>query len=118
MRPKPRRMRGVATRYVALWKPSRNDRSTGIATLTKPTDASHDLGSYRAVRNGGSQNDPQAEFERGARFDQQSVTERARPASLVSLYLLFMSLAVSARAITVASKSTRCLDATSLLAIA
>ena len=59
-----------------------------------------------------------AEFERGDRFDQQSVTERARPASLVSLYLLFMSLAVSARAITVASKSTRCLDAISLLAIA
>jgi hypothetical protein len=27
-------------------------------------------------------------------FDQQSVTERARPASLVSLYLLFISLAV------------------------
>ena len=51
-------------------------------------------------------------------FDQQSVTERARPASLVSLYLLFMSLAVSARAATVASRLTRCLDATSLLAIA
>ena len=31
-------------------------------------------------------------------LDQQSVTERARPASLVSLYLLFMSLAVSANA--------------------
>src|SRR6186997_154086 len=51
-------------------------------------------------------------------FDQQSTTERARPASLVSLYLLFMSLAVWARASTVASKSTRCLDAISLLAIA
>ena len=65
------------------------------------TGASHDLASYGAVG-----------------FDQQSVTDRARPASLVSLYLLFMSLAVSARAITVASKSTRCLDAISLLAIA
>ncbi|MND02806.1 hypothetical protein D3C83_223300 [compost metagenome] len=30
--------------------------------------------------------------------DQQSVTESERPASLVSLYLLFMSFAVSARA--------------------
>ncbi len=51
-------------------------------------------------------------------LDQQSTTERANPASLVSLYLLFMSLAVSASAITVASKSTRCLEAISLLAIA
>src|ERR1044072_9214074 len=51
-------------------------------------------------------------------LDQQRTTERARPASLVSLYLLFMSFAVSARACTVASKSTRCLDAISLLAIA
>ena len=50
--------------------------------------------------------------------DQQSVTETARPASLVSLYLLFMSLAVSARAMTVASKSMRCREAISLLAIA
>src|SRR5215203_5588523 len=54
---------------------------------------------------------------RGAPVDQQSTTERARPASLVSLYLLFMSLAVWARAMTVASKLTRCLDAISLLAI-
>jgi hypothetical protein len=53
-----------------------------------------------------------------APLDQQSTTERANPASLVSLYLLFMSLAVWARACTVASKSTRCLDAISLLAIA
>src|SRR5258708_3102071 len=51
-------------------------------------------------------------------LDQQSTTERANPASLVSLYLLFMSFAVSASAITVASKSTRCLEAISLLAIA
>src|SRR5262245_65846307 len=35
---------------------------------------------------------------RGITLDQQSVTERARPASLVSLYLLFMSLAVCASA--------------------
>jgi len=53
-----------------------------------------------------------------ARFDQQSVTERARPASLVSLYLLFISLAVWARAITVSSKLTRCLDAISFVASA
>jgi hypothetical protein len=52
------------------------------------------------------------------RIDQQSTTERASPASLVSLYLLFMSLAVWANAITVASKSMRCRDAISLLAIA
>src|SRR6187200_2059620 len=50
-------------------------------------------------------------------FDQQSTTDWARPASLVSLYLLFMSLAVWARAVTVSSKLTRCLDAISLLAI-
>ena len=35
-----------------------------------------------------------SEFVRGAPFDQQSTTERARPASLVSLSLLFISLAV------------------------
>src|SRR6185369_4942308 len=51
-------------------------------------------------------------------FDQQRTTERARPASLVSLYLLFMSLAVSARARIVASRSMRCREAISLLAIA
>src|SRR4029453_8280171 len=51
-------------------------------------------------------------------LDQQRTTERANPASLVSLYLLFMSFAVWARACTVASKLTRCLDAISLLAIA
>ena len=50
-------------------------------------------------------------------FDQQSVTERARPASLVSLYLLFISFAVWASANTVSSKLIRCLDAISLLAI-
>src|SRR3954451_14639836 len=58
------------------------------------------------------------EFERGAPFNQQSTTDWARPASLVSLYLLFMSLAVWARAMTVSSKLTRCLEAISLLAIA
>ena len=51
-------------------------------------------------------------------FDQQSTTERARPASLVSLYLLFISFAVWASANTVSSKLIRCLDAISLLAIA
>src|SRR6185369_795913 len=51
-------------------------------------------------------------------FYQQSTTERARPASLVSLYLLFISLAVWASAITVSSNPTRCRDAISLLAIA
>ena len=34
------------------------------------------------------------EFVARSPFDQQSTTERARPASLVSLYLLFISLAV------------------------
>ena len=43
----------------------------------------------------------------GAPFDQQSTTERASPASLVSLYLLFMSLAVWARAATVSSRPMR-----------
>ena len=59
-----------------------------------------------------------AEFDRGAPCDQQSTTERARPASLVSLYLLFISFAVWASASTVSSKLIRCLDAISLLAIA
>ena len=36
----------------------------------------------------------QAQFQRGAPFPQQSTTDWARPASLVSLYLLFMSFAV------------------------
>src|SRR6185369_17841592 len=58
------------------------------------------------------------EFHRGAPFDQQRVTDCARPASLVSLYLLFMSFAAGARAITVSSKSMRCLEAIALLAIA
>jgi hypothetical protein len=49
---------------------------------------------------------------------QQSTTDRASPASLVSLYLLFMSFAVSASAWIVASRSTRCREAISLLAIA
>jgi hypothetical protein len=40
-------------------------------------------------------------------FHQQSVTDKASPASLVSLYLLFMSLAVSARAMMVWSRLTR-----------
>ena len=40
-------------------------------------------------------------------FHQQSVTDSASPASLVSLYLLFMSLAVSARAMMVSSRLTR-----------
>src|SRR4029453_8728115 len=57
------------------------------------------------------------EFHRSS-FDQQSTTDRARPASLVSLYLLFMSFAVWARAATVASRLTRCLDAISFLATA
>src|SRR4249919_4013299 len=79
----------------------------------------HDLTSRRLDINGGRpSNCPREKFEREPPFRQQSVTERARPASLVSLYLLFMSFAVWARAITVASKSTRCLDAISLLAIA
>jgi hypothetical protein len=51
-------------------------------------------------------------------FRQQSTTDWARPASLVSLYLLFISFAVCASANTVSSKLTRCLDAISLLAIA
>src|SRR5215468_8794683 len=50
-------------------------------------------------------------------LDQQSVTDNARPASLVSLYLLFMSFAVSASAWIVASRSIRCREAISLLAI-
>ena len=71
------------------------------------------------MRGGGSsRNHARTSFERGASFDQQSTTERARPASLVSLYLLFISFAVWASAITVSSKLTRCLDAISLLAIA
>src|SRR4029079_6216813 len=49
---------------------------------------------------------------------QQSTTDCVCPRSLVSLYLLFISLAVWASAITVSSKLTRCLDAISLLAIA
>src|SRR5262245_55332924 len=49
---------------------------------------------------------------------QQSTTDTARPASLVSLYLLFISLAVWAIAVMVASRSIRCLEAISLLAIA
>src|SRR4029077_9836028 len=49
---------------------------------------------------------------------QQSVTERASPASLVSLYLLFISLAVWANAAIVSSRPTRWLAAISLLAIA
>ena len=57
------------------------------------------------------------EFERGAPVDQQSTTDKARPASLVSLYLLFISFAVWASANTVSSKLIRCLDAISLLAI-
>ena len=44
---------------------------------------------------------------------QQSTTDWARPASLVSLYLLFISFAVWARAMTVSSKSMRCRDAIS-----
>src|SRR3954470_18111831 len=67
---------------------------------------------------GSSKNEPQTKFIEEPHFYQQSTTDWARPASLVSLYLLFMSFAVSARAITVASKSMRCLDEISLLAIA
>src|SRR5215510_11595816 len=48
---------------------------------------------------------------------QQSVTETARPPSDVSLYFEFISLAVSAIAATVVSKSTRRLAGISLLAI-
>ena len=50
-------------------------------------------------------------------LNQQSVTESASPASLVSLYLLFMSLAVWAMAVMVSSKPTLCLDSISLLAM-
>ena len=42
----------------------------------------------------------------------------ASPASLVSLYLLFISLAVCAMAVIVSSRPTRWLDAISLLAMA
>src|SRR6188472_2871690 len=48
---------------------------------------------------------------------QQSTTDTARPPSDVSLYLVFISLAVSAIADTVVSKSTRRLVGISLLAI-
>src|SRR5262245_19378819 len=49
--------------------------------------------------------------------DQHSTTDCASPASLVSLYLPFMSFAVSANATIVSSRFTRCLDAISLVAI-
>ena len=90
----------------------------GFATPPKPRTYPVTWRAIAGKQWGSSSNPAEAEFERGAPFDQQSVTERARPASLVSLYFAFMSLAVSARAITVASKSTRCRDAISLLAIA
>src|SRR4249920_2356876 len=48
---------------------------------------------------------------------QQSTRETARPPSDVSLYLAFISLAVSAMALTVVSKSTRRFAGISLLAI-
>ena len=54
---------------------------------------------------------------RWSRADSQSVTETARPPSEVSLYFEFISLAVSAIAVTVVSKSTRRLVGISLLAI-
>src|SRR5260221_12591833 len=95
-------MRAVATRRFAL----------------RGRPVFDDVASCRAMRNGLLAARSSTRVERRVRFDQQSVTERARPASLVSLYLLFMSFAVWARAITVASKLTRCLDAISLLAIA
>ena len=50
---------------------------------------------------------PRASRLRSLEFHQQSVTDNASPASLVSLYLLFMSLAVSARAMMVWSRLTR-----------
>src|SRR3954447_7229884 len=79
----------------------------------------HDLASHRRGGTGGSsQNARRREFERGAPIDQQSTTDCARPASLVSLYLPFMSFAVCASASTVSSKLIRCRDAISLLAIA
>ena len=69
--------------------------------------------------NGGSPPlDRKAEANEEPPVDQQSTTERARPASLVSLYLLFISFAVWASANTVSSKLIRCLDAISLLAMA
>src|SRR5262252_4439049 len=49
---------------------------------------------------------------------QQRTTDTASPASLVSLYLLFISLAVCAIAVIVASRSMRWRLAISLLAIA
>src|SRR5262245_52242734 len=48
---------------------------------------------------------------------QQRVRFWARPASLVSLYFVLMSLPVSARVLMVVSRSTRCRDAISLVAI-
>ena len=53
-----------------------------------------------------------------SRHNQQSVTDSASPASLVSLYLLFISLPVWAMAVIVSSKPTLCLDSISLLAMA
>src|SRR5256885_1316517 len=48
---------------------------------------------------------------------QQSTRFAARPASLVSLYFVLMSLPVSARVLIVVSRSTRCRDAISFVAI-
>src|SRR3954470_18120317 len=55
--------------------------------------------------------------EPGGSRRQHSTTDTARPPSDVSLYLAFISFAVSAMAATVVSKSTRRFTGISLLAI-
>jgi len=70
----------------------------GTDVNASATEATKNARDIDTLKWDSSKNYPQAVFVRGAPFDQQSVTDWARPASLVSLYLLFMSLAVWARA--------------------
>ena len=65
--------------------------------------------------------DPDLWCRRWVRCDPSSLQQRTRfaasPASLVSLYFADMSRPVSARVLMVVSRSTRCLDAISLVAM-